>query len=62
MNEGLGSRPLVAWTQFNYAVTLLRRRADSDEERARRLLEDAIATADKFDMVRLQERARAVLL
>ena len=57
MNARIGSRPLVAWTQFNLASTILRRSRPGDEERAARLLDEAAATAEEFHMARLRQRA-----
>ena len=57
MNARIGARPLVAWTQFNLASTLLRRSQPGDGERAERLLEEATAMADELLMARLRQRA-----
>jgi class 3 adenylate cyclase/tetratricopeptide (TPR) repeat protein len=61
MNARIGSPPLVAWTRFNLASTLLRRSQPGDEERAERLLEEATATADELQMARLRRRAHILV-
>jgi len=60
MNTRMGARPWVAWTQYDYAAMLLKRRGPGDKEKARELREQALATAHELGMTALEERARAL--
>jgi hypothetical protein len=60
MDAALGAHPWLAHTQAEYAG-LLRRRGDRTSiERAEALAGEAVVTAAKLGMVRLQQRLRAV--
>jgi hypothetical protein len=60
MNEGMGARPWLAHTQFDYGSMLLARDAPGDRERAGELLTEAISTYEELGMGVWAERARAV--
>jgi tetratricopeptide (TPR) repeat protein len=54
MNAAMGAKPWLARTQYHYAQMLLARRAPSDSERARMLLEDASTLARQLGMRSLE--------
>jgi hypothetical protein len=56
MNARMEAKPWLARTQYHYAEMLLARRAPSDSERARMLLEDAWTIARQLGMRSLEER------
>jgi class 3 adenylate cyclase len=62
MNERMGARPLVAWTQHEYADMLLRRGQPGDRERALELLAQALDSAQEMGMKALVEKALALKL
>ena len=51
---------MVAYTQYEYARMLLARGEPDGSARARELLGEALATADRLGMTSLAERARPV--
>jgi tetratricopeptide (TPR) repeat protein len=57
MNEKMGARPWVAWTQHDYAAMLQERGRAGDKERARGLREQALATARELGMRALEDQA-----
>ena len=61
MNERLGARPWLARTQLDYARMLLRRDAAGDGERARGLLEAALATAREIGMAKVAADCESLL-
>jgi tetratricopeptide (TPR) repeat protein len=61
MNRKMQAPPWVARTQHDYARMLLRRDAPGDRERARELLDAALATAREIDMTKLQADCEALL-
>ena len=50
MNESMGARPWLAYTQHDYAEILLARGGPGDRERARELLDSALATYHELGM------------
>jgi len=62
MNRKLGSRPLVAYTQHDYAHMLLARGEAGDQERAFGFVNHALDTAQELGMKALLERALALKL
>jgi tetratricopeptide (TPR) repeat protein len=61
LNARLGGWPWLARTEHGYAQTLLARHRPGDAERARELLQRALATARNLGMTTLAERAQAQL-
>jgi class 3 adenylate cyclase len=62
MNARMGARPLLAYTQHDYADMLLHRSAKGDREKALALLTQALDTAQELGMKALVERALALKL
>jgi tetratricopeptide (TPR) repeat protein len=60
-NSRLGARPWLARSELGYAQMLVARRSPGDTERARDLLQEALATARSLGMTTLAERAAAQL-
>jgi hypothetical protein len=58
--DALGARPHRARVELEYAGALARRGREPDRERARRLLESAVATADQLAMPGIAEAAAAL--
>lgn len=56
MHTSLNARPFVAHTQYEYARMMLARGRRGDQEKARTLLEHALATAQKLEMKPLVEK------
>jgi hypothetical protein len=68
MNERMGARPWLAYTQEDYARMLRARGASGDHERARQLVDEALATYGELGMeshvaraVRLSEHATSAI-
>jgi hypothetical protein len=61
LNARLGGRPWLARTERGYAQMLLARHRPDDAERARDLLQRALAAARNLGMTTLAERAQAQL-
>jgi len=61
MNTRMGFRPWVATTQLNYGDMLLRRDGPGDREKARALLEHALAAAEEMGMAKVAADCRALL-
>jgi tetratricopeptide (TPR) repeat protein len=61
MNTHIGARPEVARTQLEYARMLRKRNAAGDAERARELLDAALATARKIGMAKVTADCEALL-
>ncbi len=61
MNTRMGSRPLVADTQYEYAATLLSRGQPGDPGTARDLLSTALKTARELGMEELVQKATGLL-
>jgi tetratricopeptide (TPR) repeat protein len=59
-SRALGSRSLIARTQFEIAQTLLARGADGDAERADELLQEVEAAAGEVGMPRFAEEVQAL--
>jgi DNA-binding NarL/FixJ family response regulator len=62
LNMRQGAKPSLAFTQYQYAVMLLRRGETGDRERARALLQAAEATSGALGMATLRERSADVQL
>ena len=60
VNARIRARPWLAYTQYEYARMLLARGEPDGSARARELLGEALATADRLGMTSLAERARPV--
>ena len=60
MNERMGVRPWLAHTQSDYARMLMARNGRADRERARELLDTAVATYRELGMTPWVERAAAL--
>ena len=60
MNNRNRARPWVAQTQYDYARTLLERDAPGDRERARALLDEALATARDLGMTALARKSESI--
>jgi DNA-binding SARP family transcriptional activator/tetratricopeptide (TPR) repeat protein len=56
MNERMGARPWLAYTQCDYAAMLLSRAGRGDDERAKALLTEAARTAQELGMDGLSSR------
>jgi class 3 adenylate cyclase/tetratricopeptide (TPR) repeat protein len=61
MNSKMGARPWVARTQLNYAQMLLARGEPGDREKARGLLQQALAGAQRMGMLKLASDCEALL-
>jgi DNA-binding SARP family transcriptional activator/DNA-binding CsgD family transcriptional regulator len=61
MNESMGARPFAAYTQVAWADMLLRRGEPADRERAREMLERAIAAAADMGTLYLHQQASRLL-
>jgi tetratricopeptide (TPR) repeat protein len=61
LESTIHSAVLIARTRYWYGSMLLRRDGDGDRERGLDLLNACIETAQKFQMVRLAQQARAVV-
>jgi tetratricopeptide (TPR) repeat protein len=61
LNTRIGARGWLARTQLAYAQMLLERRTAGDEDRARRLLEQALDTARELGMFVVRQRIEAQL-
>ena len=59
MNDGMGLRPWLAHTQYDYGRVLLERREPGDAERARELFEAASEIADEIGLLALVEKVSA---
>lgn len=57
----LGARPWLAWTRLEWARMLLARRQPGDAERARELLDQALATARELGLGNIERRAVALI-
>jgi len=62
MSTKMGARPILAWTQCQYADMLVRRDERGDCEKALRLLAEALNTAQELGMKLLTEKALALKL
>jgi hypothetical protein len=61
MNARLRARPALALTQRDYAAMLMRRNGPGDRERARELLDAALATAREIGMAKVAADCEALL-
>jgi hypothetical protein len=61
LHSSMGARPWLATTEFEWARTLLVRRAPGDVERGRQLLLRAVAAADALGLAGVEERSQALL-
>jgi tetratricopeptide (TPR) repeat protein len=61
MNTRMGFHPWVALTQLNYAQMLLARDGPADREKARELLAEALAAAERMGMAKVASDSRALL-
>jgi hypothetical protein len=59
MGVRTGERPWLAHSRFDYASMLRARDAEGDDDRAARLLDQALEAADELGMARLAEQARS---
>jgi hypothetical protein len=62
MNARMGARPWLAHTQRDYARMLIARNAPGDQEKARLLLSQALATYDELGMQAAAASASALPL
>jgi hypothetical protein len=60
MNAGLGARPWLAHTQYDYARALLRREHPGDLQQAVDLLASAAASAQELGMRSLADKVASV--
>jgi hypothetical protein len=60
MNAGLGARPWLAHTQYDYARALLRRQQPGDRRQAPELLTSAAASARELGMRSLAGKVASV--
>jgi tetratricopeptide (TPR) repeat protein len=60
MNERMGARPWLAWTQHDYGRMLHERGRRGDVERAAHLLDQALRTAQELEMTALEARILAL--
>jgi predicted ATPase len=58
MNERMGARPWTAHAQHDYARMLLARNQEGDQEKAKELLDHALATAQELGMKDLEEKIK----
>jgi hypothetical protein len=61
MANRMRTAPFVAETQYEYGAALLAGGDGAEEPRARRLLRQALVTAERLGMTPLAERAQALL-
>jgi tetratricopeptide (TPR) repeat protein len=61
MNERMGARPWVAYTQVDHAKMLEGRDAPGDRETAIELLQEALATCEELGMVALERKVADLL-
>jgi tetratricopeptide (TPR) repeat protein len=61
MNERIGARPWLAWTQHDYGRVLMERSRRGDTRRAAQLLEKALTSARALGMTALEETALALI-
>jgi tetratricopeptide (TPR) repeat protein len=61
MNDRMGARPWLACTQLDYARMLQKRNASGDRERARELVEAALATAREIGMAKVAADCESLL-
>ncbi len=61
MNERMGARAWVAWTQHDYAAMLLARRQPRDRKKALEFLTQALQAAQQMGLEALEGRAQALL-
>jgi DNA-binding NarL/FixJ family response regulator len=59
--QSSGDKPEIAWSCYDLARTLLKRRSGEDRERAKVLLEEGIEITSCLGMSPLQKKASAVL-
>ena len=57
----MNAKPFLAHSQYEYAVMFLARGEFGDREKAMRLLDQALATAEKIGMMWLAERVRTMI-
>ncbi len=60
MHSRMRARPWVAWAQHDYAKMLLARDEPGDQDKARVLLEEALAVASEIGMKALEARTGAL--
>jgi tetratricopeptide (TPR) repeat protein len=60
MYTKMGAKPWLAHTQHDYARMLLARNQPGDSEKAQRLLEQALATAQELGMTNLQSKVQGL--
>ena len=61
MNERMGARPWLAWSQHDFARMLTDRDKPGDRQRAECLLDGALASARELGMTALEETALALI-